>query len=177
MKKVQNTRQLVATLLALLIFLQPIAAIAAVHTTKSIPTPRYSNTDALPYQPAAEAPVAPQSSSFGVELTALNTAFTNHTGIDYHQRTRKVVVSANSNTGQPNNFELIQADGAHANFSNVSGVNGELKNRYCARRRFRHQSRRLQTGRFVYQHGCARRSRTYRERRRQRAEPLGHTHR
>ena len=71
--------------------------------------------------------VTPQSSSFGVELTPLNTAFNNHAGIDYHERTRKVVVSANSTNGQPNNFELIQADGAHANFSNVSGMTGELK--------------------------------------------------
>ena len=115
MKKVQNTRQLVATVLALLIFLQPIAAMAVVHSSKST-TPSPSNTDAVLYRPATEAPVAPQSSSFGVELTALNTAFTNHTGIDYHQRTRKVVVSANSSAGQPNNFELIQADGTHANF-------------------------------------------------------------
>src|SRR6185369_14754571 len=28
---------------------------------------------------------------------------------------------------QPNNFELIQAEGPHASFSNVSGVSGELK--------------------------------------------------
>ncbi len=127
MKKAQNTRQLVATLLALLIFIQPIAAMAAVHSSKATAAPEHSNTDAVPYKPAAEAPAAPQSSSFGVELTALNTAFTNHFGIDYHQRTRKVVVSANANAGQPNNFELIQADGAHANFSNVSGVSGALK--------------------------------------------------
>jgi fibro-slime domain-containing protein/RHS repeat-associated protein len=77
--------------------------------------------------PEEEAPVAPQSSSSGIELTQLNTVFTNHTGIDYHQRTRKVVVTANSTEGQPNNFELIQADGTHAAFSNVSGITGELK--------------------------------------------------
>jgi fibro-slime domain-containing protein/RHS repeat-associated protein len=128
MRKVQNPRQLVATLLALLIFLQPIAAFAAVHSSNNTPTaPEHSNTDAVPYRLAPEAPPVPQSSSFGVELTALNTAFNNHAGIDYHERTRKVVVSANSTTGQPNNFELIQTDGAHANFSNVSGVSGELK--------------------------------------------------
>jgi len=126
MKKVQNTRQLVATLLALLIFLQPIAAIAAVNSSNST-TLTHSNTDAVPYRAAPDAPPVPQSSSFGVELTALNTAFNNHAGIDYHQRTRKVVVSANSTLGQPNNFELIQADGTHTNFSNLSGVSGELK--------------------------------------------------
>lgn len=141
MKKLQNsmpaiftpssvaTRQLIASLLTLLIFLQPIAAMRVVYSSKnSTPaTAGHSNTDAVPYRQAADAPVAPQSSSFGVELTALNTAFNNHTGIDYHQRTRKVVVSANSSAGQPNNFELVQPDGVHANFSNVSGVSGELK--------------------------------------------------
>jgi len=81
----------------------------------------------VPYRHTPDPTVNPQSSSFGVELTPLNTVFSNHTGIDYHQRTRKVVVSANSTTGQPNNFELIQADGVHANFSNVSGVGGEVK--------------------------------------------------
>lgn len=108
----KNLQQSMARLLVLLMFLQPILA------AKAFGRPTYN---------APEPPVTAQSSSSGVELTALTTAFNNHAGIDYHQRTRKVVVSANSTTGQPNNFELIQADGAHASFSNVSGVSGELK--------------------------------------------------
>ena len=122
------TRQLMASLLALLIFLQPIAAMAAFNAFKSAPPPKtveLSSTNAFA-EPRAPEP-APQSNNFGVELTPLSTAFNNHTGIDYHQRTRKIVVSSNATTGQPNNFELIQADGAHAGFSNVSGVAGELK--------------------------------------------------
>jgi len=109
----KNLQKSMASLLVLLIYVQSLVvpAVAAKEFSR----------------PAPETTVAPQSSSSGVELTALSTAFNNHTGIDYHQRTRKVVVSANSTTGQPNNFELIQADGAHANFSNVSGVSGELK--------------------------------------------------
>jgi len=112
----KNHQKSMASLLVLLIYLQSLAVPALAATEFVRPT--YPNTAPT---------VATQSSSTGVELTALSTAFNNHTGIDYHQRTRKVVVSANSTTGQPNNFELIQADGVHANFSNVSGVSGELK--------------------------------------------------
>ncbi|HEY4425929.1 MAG TPA: fibro-slime domain-containing protein, partial [Pyrinomonadaceae bacterium] len=126
------TRQLIASFLALIIFLQPLAAsrIVANESPRQSNSPIYSKEPAHNNTAAPEAPgetVMPQSNSFGVELTSLNTAFNNHAGIDYHERTRKVVVAANSNQGQPNNFELIQADGAHASFSNVSGMTGELK--------------------------------------------------
>jgi fibro-slime domain-containing protein/RHS repeat-associated protein len=71
--------------------------------------------------------VSSPPNSFGIELTALSTAFNNHIGIDYHQPTRRVLVSANYPTGQPNNFELIEADGTHRAFSNVGGLSGEVK--------------------------------------------------
>jgi fibro-slime domain-containing protein/RHS repeat-associated protein len=71
--------------------------------------------------------VSSSSGSFGIELTSLSTAFNNHVGIDYHQPTRRVLVSANYPTGQPNNFELIDADGEHRAFSNVNALGGELK--------------------------------------------------
>ncbi|HXQ73827.1 MAG TPA: hypothetical protein VN844_25220, partial [Pyrinomonadaceae bacterium] len=129
------TRQLVATVLALLTFLQPIPLLA---NNKFTAAPvRWSNnslnnTTTPTIEPVRDVPeetetVTPQSNSSGIELTQLTTAFNNHAGIDYHQRTRKVVVSANSTQGQPNNFELVQADGAHASFSNLSGVGGDLK--------------------------------------------------
>lgn len=132
------TRQIVASLLASLIFLQPLvpgfAAKEFRRAVRSSKNATYTNDAplakadaALPAPKAPETAVAVQSSNFGVELTALSTAFNNHGGIDYHQRTRKVVVSANSTLGQPNNFELIQADGIHGNFSNLSGVGGDLK--------------------------------------------------
>ncbi|HEU4834353.1 MAG TPA: fibro-slime domain-containing protein [Pyrinomonadaceae bacterium] len=132
MKHQKSIRPLVASLLALLIFLQPLAAplLAANEFDRAVRPSRNANyTNEAPFAngPVVHEASAPQSSSFGVELTALTTAFNNHTGIDYHQRTRKVVVSANSTSGQPNNFELIQADGTHGNFSNLSGVGGELK--------------------------------------------------
>ena len=119
----KNHQKSMASLLVLLIYLQSLAVPAL--AARGFVRPTYPNTPT--YNNAPEPTVATQSSSTGVELTALSTAFNNHTGIDYHGGTRKVVVSANSTTGQPNNFELIQADGAHANFSNVSGVSGELK--------------------------------------------------
>lgn len=133
------TRQLIAYLLALLTFIQPIALIAATATSRSSAaaarwsrTTPYSNEatpskiDALADPEGSSETITTQSNS-GIELTPLTTSFNNHIGIDYHQRTRKVVVSANSSLGQPNNFELIQAEGAHASFSNMSGVSGELK--------------------------------------------------
>src|SRR5678816_2136364 len=109
-ESMKNLQKSMASLLVLLIYIQSLAVPALAATEFVRPT--YPNTEPI---------VATQSSSTGVELTALSTAFNNHTGIDYHGGTRKVVVSANSTTGQPNNFELIQADGVHANFSNVSG--------------------------------------------------------
>lgn len=126
-------RQLLASLLALLTFLQPLPLLAANDFPRSSATSYSSEStpgkvDILADRQAPdETSTTASNSSFGVELTPLNTAFNNHAGIDYHQRTRKVVVSANSTAGQPNNFELIQADGAHGNFSNLSGVGGDLK--------------------------------------------------
>src|SRR6185369_6033282 len=38
----------------------------------------------------------------------------------------KLLLSANTPTGQPNNFEAIAADGSRAAFSNVAGLSGDL---------------------------------------------------
>jgi len=122
----KNLQKSIARLLVLLLFVQSLA-VPAFAAKEFVRPAQPAQPSAPKHSNAPEATVAPQSGNFGVELTAVSTAFNNHGGIDYHQRTRKVVVSANSTTGQPNNFELIQADGAHANFSNVSGVSGELK--------------------------------------------------
>jgi RHS repeat-associated protein len=65
--------------------------------------------------------------SFGVELTPVSTAFNAHGGLDHHQPSRKVVASANAPTGHPHNFELIEGDGTHRAFSNVSGLGDELR--------------------------------------------------
>jgi RHS repeat-associated protein len=77
--------------------------------------------------PARPAASTPSAETFGVVLTPLGTAFNSHAGIDYHQPSRNVLVSANSPTGQPHNFELIDGGGAHHPFSNVGGLGGALK--------------------------------------------------
>jgi RHS repeat-associated protein len=69
----------------------------------------------------------PTAETFGVVLTPLSTAYNNYAGIDYHQQSRNVVVSANTPSGQPHNFELIDDGGAHQAFSNISNLSGALK--------------------------------------------------
>ncbi len=85
-ESMKNLQKSMACLLALLIFLQPFAALG--RTVRSPKSTTYTNeashTKAFPNRKAHEATVAIQSSSSGVELTALSTAFNNHTGIDYH---------------------------------------------------------------------------------------------
>lgn len=67
------------------------------------------------------------SQSFGIVLTPVNTSFNGHVGIDHHQSTNKVLSSAFSPSGLPNNFELIADNGAHGGFSNVAGISGALR--------------------------------------------------
>jgi hypothetical protein len=63
----------------------------------------------------------------GVTLTPLSTPFHNPIGIDDHQPSRSVVVSANAFTGRPHNFELVAQDGTRSPFSRVSGLRDEVK--------------------------------------------------
>jgi RHS repeat-associated protein len=104
-----------ALLLALLMFTQAVAPFAFASSRATSPR----GTTAATPTTAAEA--------FGVVLTPLGTAFNNHAGVGYHQQSRSVVVSANSPTGWPNNFELIDGGGTHHAFSNVSDLGGALK--------------------------------------------------
>lgn len=71
------------------------------------------------------AALVPQE-NWNVVLTPVNTAFNDHTGLDYHQPSKKLIVAANSPTGNPHSFELIAADGAHSAYTNVAGLQGEL---------------------------------------------------
>lgn len=64
--------------------------------------------------------------NWSVVLTPLGTEFRDHTGLDYHQPSKKLIVSANSPSGAPHNFELLAADGGHFTFSNVLGFGGEV---------------------------------------------------
>src|SRR5215216_2702887 len=63
---------------------------------------------------------------WNVVLTAVSAEFKDYAGVDYHASSRKLLLSANTPGGQPNNFETVAADGSRAVFSNVAGLNGAL---------------------------------------------------
>jgi hypothetical protein len=62
-----------------------------------------------------------------ITLTPLGTPFNTPIGIDYHQPSNKLVMSVNYPSGEPNNFELVAADGSRTPFSAVHGLTDELK--------------------------------------------------
>jgi hypothetical protein len=64
--------------------------------------------------------------NWNVVLLPVNSEFHDPTGLDDHQPSRKLVLSANASTGDPNSFELIAGDGSHSGFSNVAGLQGEV---------------------------------------------------
>ncbi|HWS87495.1 MAG TPA: RHS repeat-associated core domain-containing protein [Pyrinomonadaceae bacterium] len=128
-------RRLVACLLALLLYTQAMAP-AALARAAEAPRPKAGGASGPAGKArveggagAASAPVvqAPAAQSYGIVLSPLGTAFGGVVGLDYHQPTGKLVASANSPTGLPNNFELIESDGARRAFSNLTGLAGELK--------------------------------------------------
>lgn len=65
-------------------------------------------------------------SDWNVVLTPITTEFNDHAGLDHHQPSRKLILSANAPTGDPNSFELLASDGGHSGFSNVAGLQGEV---------------------------------------------------
>ncbi len=62
-----------------------------------------------------------------ITLKAITTPFSTPIGIDFHEPTKSVVLSANYPSGLPVNFERIEFDGTHQPFSNVSGLTDEIK--------------------------------------------------
>ena len=60
--------------------------------------------------------------NWNVVLTPVTTEFKDYSGLDYHASSRKLLLSANTPSGQPNNFEAIAADGSRTAFSNVAGL-------------------------------------------------------
>jgi hypothetical protein len=62
-----------------------------------------------------------------VSFTQISTTFNSPIGIDHHAPTNSVVISVNYSTGQPLNFERVQADGTHVSFSTVAGFTDEVK--------------------------------------------------
>src|SRR5215216_6407512 len=63
---------------------------------------------------------------WNVVLTPVSAEFKDYAGVDYHASSRKLLLSANTPGGQPNNFETVAPDGSRAAFSNVAGLDGEL---------------------------------------------------
>ncbi|MCB1745143.1 MAG: hypothetical protein KDK91_32545, partial [Gammaproteobacteria bacterium] len=62
-----------------------------------------------------------------VTLRTIGTSFNNIVGIDYFEPADNLAVSVNYSNGQPFNFELVQADGTHSPFSDISGLTDEVK--------------------------------------------------
>ena len=62
-----------------------------------------------------------------ITLTPISTPFNSAVGIDYHEPTNSVVMSVNYPNGSPYNFERVQADGTHTQFSTISGLTDEVK--------------------------------------------------
>jgi len=71
------------------------------------------------------AALTPQE-NWNVVLTPVTTEFKDYSGLDYHASSRKLLLSANTPSGQPNNFEAIATDGSRTSFSNVAGLGGDL---------------------------------------------------
>jgi hypothetical protein len=81
------------------------------------------DSDGIPNfrDPRNDTPITP------ITLTAISTDFNTPIGIDYHEPTNSIVLSANYPSGGPFNFELINFDGSHAQFSDVAGLTDEIK--------------------------------------------------
>lgn len=62
-----------------------------------------------------------------IHFTQISTAFNSPVGIDHHEPTNSVVMSVNYSGGFPYNFERVQADGSHVQFSSISGLSDEVK--------------------------------------------------
>jgi len=71
------------------------------------------------------AALTPQE-TWNVVLAPVTTEFKDYSGLDYHASSRKLLLSAHTPTGLPNNFEAVAADGSRSSFSNVASLNGDL---------------------------------------------------
>ena len=73
------------------------------------------------------------TSPLPLHLTAISTPFSSPIGIDFHEPTRSVILSANYPSGLPSNLERITQDGTHFAFSALMGLTDESRSRPCAR--------------------------------------------
>jgi hypothetical protein len=62
-----------------------------------------------------------------ITLTAISTPFSTPIGIDFHEPTKSVILSANYPSGLPVNFERIEFDGTHQPFSDINSLTDEIK--------------------------------------------------
>src|SRR5262249_48935155 len=62
-----------------------------------------------------------------ITFTAISTPFSTPIGIDFHEPTKSVILSANYPSGMPSNLERITQDGTHYAFSSLSGLTDEIK--------------------------------------------------
>jgi len=62
-----------------------------------------------------------------ITLVHISTEFNQPVGIDFHEPTETVVMSVHYSTGDPYNFERVEADGSHVRFSDVSNLTNEVK--------------------------------------------------
>ena len=69
---------------------------------------------------------SPPQDNWTVLLTPVSGEFKGYVGLDYHQPSKRLLLSANTPTGQPNNFELVAANGTSSVFSNVAELGGDL---------------------------------------------------
>ncbi|MEZ4401437.1 MAG: hypothetical protein R3B06_15535 [Kofleriaceae bacterium] len=60
-------------------------------------------------------------------FTPISTTFSSPIGIDFHEPTGSVIMSANYPTGLPSNLERIELDGTHVPFSAYAGMTDEVK--------------------------------------------------
>jgi hypothetical protein len=71
--------------------------------------------------------LAAPATAIEITLTQISTPFNTPIGIDYHEPTNSVVMSVNYITGLPHNFERVNFDGSHVQFSSASGFTEEVK--------------------------------------------------
>jgi len=60
-------------------------------------------------------------------LVAITTEFNSPVGIDFHEPTETVIMSVNYSGGDPYNFERVEEDGTHVQFSTYAGLTNEVK--------------------------------------------------
>src|SRR6185295_725693 len=130
------TSKRLVVILLISVWLQSITppVIAAPHG----PSPIVSTISSAPRQLLTKLAIVEQSlisllraaltpqDNWNVVLTPVTTEFKDYSGLDYHTSSRKLLLSANTPSGQPNNFEAIATDGSRTSFSNVAGLGGDL---------------------------------------------------